>query len=182
MRFDIFERIEHIIFLTSFTILGLTGLVQKFSASPISLFIMQTLGGIEGTRQIHHIAAFVMMWVTVYHIIAVLYRVIVLRVPWTMMPLLDDFTHLFQDIAYYPGFPQTPGLLRPLQLCRKSGISGGRLGHNHHGHDRFYDVEPDHHRPDICPARPSRLPKLPMAAKPSWPFWRSSSGICTTCI
>ena len=103
-RFDIFERIEHIIFLASFSILGLTGLVQKFPASPFSLFVMQTLGGIEGTRRIHHIAAFLMMWVTVYHIIAVLYRVIVLRVQWTMMPLLDDFTHLFQDIAYYLGF------------------------------------------------------------------------------
>ena len=65
---------------------------------------MQTLGGIDGTRRIHHIAAFAMMWVTVYHIIAVLYRVIVLRVRWTMMPLLDDFTHLFQDIAYFLGF------------------------------------------------------------------------------
>jgi cytochrome b subunit of formate dehydrogenase/mono/diheme cytochrome c family protein len=103
-RFDIFERIEHIIFLTSFSILGLTGLVQKFSDSPISLFVMQNLGGIDGTRRIHHIAAFVMMWVTVYHIIAVLYRVVVLRVRWTMMPLLDDFTHLFQDIVYFLGF------------------------------------------------------------------------------
>jgi cytochrome b subunit of formate dehydrogenase len=104
VRFDIFERIEHIIFLTSFTILGLTGLVQKFSASPVSLFIMQTLGGIDVTRRIHHFAAFLMMWVTVYHIISVLYRVIVLRVQWTMMPLLNDFTHLFQDIAYFLGF------------------------------------------------------------------------------
>jgi cytochrome b subunit of formate dehydrogenase/mono/diheme cytochrome c family protein len=102
-RFDIFERIEHILFLTSFTILGLTGLAQKFSASPVSLFVLQTLGGIEGTRRIHHIAAFVMMWVTVYHIIAVLYRIIVLRVRWTMMPLFDDFTHLAQDVAYYLG-------------------------------------------------------------------------------
>jgi cytochrome b subunit of formate dehydrogenase/mono/diheme cytochrome c family protein len=103
-RFNIFERIEHIMFLSSFTILGLTGLVQKFSASPFSLFVMQTLGGIDSTRRIHHMAAFVMMWVVVYHIIAVSYRVFVLRVRWTMMPLLDDFTHLFQDVAYYLGF------------------------------------------------------------------------------
>lgn len=102
-RFDILERIEHIIFLTSFSVLGLTGLVQKFSASPFSLWVMQSLGGIDGTRRIHHVAAFVMMWVTVYHILAVLYRVFVLHVRWTMMPLLEDFTHLFQDIAYYLG-------------------------------------------------------------------------------
>ena len=103
-RFTLSERIEHFIFLLSFSILGLTGLVQKYAESPVSQEIMSALGGIEGTRQIHHIAAFVMMWVTVYHIIAVLYRVYVLRVPWTMMPLLDDFKHLFQDLAYYLGF------------------------------------------------------------------------------
>ncbi len=33
-RFDISQRIEHIVFLLSFSILGLTGLIQKFSAKP----------------------------------------------------------------------------------------------------------------------------------------------------
>jgi cytochrome b subunit of formate dehydrogenase len=102
-RFDLSQRIEHIIFLTSFTILGITGLVQKFIDSSISLFIIQTLGGVENIRTVHHVAAFILMWVSIYHIIAVLYRVIVLRVPWSMAPLIDDFKHLFIDLAYYVG-------------------------------------------------------------------------------
>ncbi len=103
IRFDRAQRIEHFVFLLSFTILGVTGLAQRYANTQVGLSIIQSLGGIEGTRQIHHAAAFVMMWVSVYHIIAVLYRVVVLRVPWTMMPLLDDFKHLFHDLGYYFG-------------------------------------------------------------------------------
>jgi len=106
-RFDLSQRIEHILLLSSFTTLGITGLAQKFIDSPISLFIIQALGGVESTRRIHHIAAFVLAWVSVYHFIAVLYRIIVLRVPLTMMPLIEDFKHLFDDLAYYFGFRKT---------------------------------------------------------------------------
>ena len=35
-RFDISQRIEHIVFLLSFTILGFTGLIQKFAANQVS--------------------------------------------------------------------------------------------------------------------------------------------------
>ncbi|MCZ7551188.1 MAG: hypothetical protein M5U05_01175 [Anaerolineales bacterium] len=106
-RFDLSQRIEHILLLTSFTTLGITGLAQKFIDSPISLFVIQALGGIESTRRIHHIAAFVLAWVSVYHVLAVLYRLTVLRVPLTMMPLIEDFKHLFDDLAYYFGFRKT---------------------------------------------------------------------------
>ena len=103
IRFDIYQRIEHLVFLTSFSILALTGLVQKYSESPVSQYILNALGGIETTRQIHHIAAIVMMIVSIYHIVAVLYRVMVLRVSWTMMPVLEDFKHLYIDVMYYLG-------------------------------------------------------------------------------
>lgn len=102
-RFDVTQRIEHIIFLVSFTILGITGLIQKFPDSPISLAILQTLGGIETTRLIHRTSAFVMMWVSVYHVVAVLYRIIVLRQPWTMLPDINDARHVYDDVMYFLG-------------------------------------------------------------------------------
>jgi cytochrome b subunit of formate dehydrogenase len=102
-RFDLSQRIEHILFLLSFSLLGLTGLVQKYSSSPVSQTIIEAFGGIETTRLVHHSAAFVMMWVTLYHIISVLYRVYVLRVPWDMLPVMDDFKHLYQDVLYFIG-------------------------------------------------------------------------------
>jgi len=105
-RFGRAERIEHIIFLTSFTLLGITGLAQKFADSPISLAVLRLFGGVEGARLVHHVAAFIMMWSSIYHVIAVLYKVYVLRTPWTMLPLLDDFKHLYQDVRYYLGLSQ----------------------------------------------------------------------------
>jgi cytochrome b subunit of formate dehydrogenase len=102
-RFTITQRIEHIVFLVSFSTLGATGLIQKYAQSPLSQSIIASLGGIEITRLIHHSAAFVMMLVTIFHIINLLYRVIVLRVPWTMMPVIEDIKHLYEDVMYYLG-------------------------------------------------------------------------------
>lgn len=103
VRFDLSQRIEHIVFLLSFSLLGLTGLVQKYAESPVSQFIISAFGGIENTRLIHHFAAFVLMVVSIVHIINVLYRVYVLRVSWSMMPVIEDFKHLFDDLRYYLG-------------------------------------------------------------------------------
>src|SRR5512134_2676745 len=75
IRFDIGQRISHLVMLFSFTILGFTGLIQKFIDSPISLFIMNMLGGIERTRFIHRGAAIALMIVSIYHILDVLYRI-----------------------------------------------------------------------------------------------------------
>lgn len=102
-RFDISQRLEHFIFLLSFTVLGITGLVQKYSESTFSQQIIRSLGGIENTRLIHHWAAVVMMAVSIFHILNLLYRIYVLRVPWSMMPVIEDIKHLIHDIGYYLG-------------------------------------------------------------------------------
>jgi cytochrome b subunit of formate dehydrogenase/mono/diheme cytochrome c family protein len=104
IRFDKYQRAEHLIFLVAFSILGITGLVQKYSQSLISQSTIRALGGIEGTRQIHHVAAVVLMIVSIYHILAVLYKVFVLRTPWSMAPVIEDFKHLYTDVMYYLGF------------------------------------------------------------------------------
>jgi cytochrome b subunit of formate dehydrogenase len=103
VRFTLSQRIEHITLLTSFTLLGLTGIPQKYADSPLSQAIIAAFGGIEGIRLVHHVAAFVLLVLSIYHIIAVLYKVIVQRTSLDMLPVIEDFTHLFQDIQYYLG-------------------------------------------------------------------------------
>jgi hypothetical protein len=51
IRFPLWRRVEHLIMLLSFTTLGLTGLPQKFSSSPVSIAVIQGLGGIEACGQ-----------------------------------------------------------------------------------------------------------------------------------
>lgn len=103
-RFDIVQRLEHLIFLISFSILGITGLIQKFSTVPISESVIFALGGIQTTRLIHRTSAVVMMVVSILHVLELIYRVFVLRVPWTMIPVIEDIRHLIDDISYYLGF------------------------------------------------------------------------------
>ncbi|HEX7976612.1 MAG TPA: c-type cytochrome domain-containing protein [Anaerolineales bacterium] len=103
VRFNLYDRVQHFVLLISFSILGLTGLVQKFAESPISQGIMYVLGGIETTRVIHHDAAIVLLLVSIYHVIVVLYRIFVRRLPLSMLPVPQDFVHLFHDLQYYFG-------------------------------------------------------------------------------
>jgi cytochrome b subunit of formate dehydrogenase/mono/diheme cytochrome c family protein len=102
-RFDRSQRIEHALFLTAFTILGITGLAQKFATSAGGGLLIQLMGGIETTRIIHRSAAIVLMVVSLYHILGLLYRVFVRRVNLSIMPVLQDLRDLIQDVLFYIG-------------------------------------------------------------------------------
>lgn len=103
IRFDISQRIEHFILLISFSLLGITGLAQKYATTQAGESVLAFFGGIETSRYIHHVSAIILMAVSIYHIIAVLYRVLVLRVNLSMLPVPQDFIHLYQDILFYLG-------------------------------------------------------------------------------
>ena len=102
-RFSTWQRIEHAILILSFTTLAITGLPQKFATAPISQAVIGLLGGIETVRIIHRIAAIILMAQSIYHVMAVLYRVLVRRVSLSMFPAFEDFKHLFQDVLLYLG-------------------------------------------------------------------------------
>ena len=53
-RFSLARRIEHWILVLSFVTLAGTGLPQKYPNSPISVFIVRALGGVENLYDIHH--------------------------------------------------------------------------------------------------------------------------------
>jgi len=102
-RFDLLQRIQHIIFLISFSLLGLTGLPQKYALAPFSIWFFDLIGGIEVSRLIHHTSAIVMMIISIVHVLDVAYRVLVLRHPINMIPWIDDLQHVIHDVQYYLG-------------------------------------------------------------------------------
>lgn len=89
-RFNIFHRLEHLVALTSFVVLAITGLPQKFAEQVWAQGLIGFLGGIDQTRQIHHLAAIVLMMEVVYHVVAIGYRLFVKRVRPTMVPTTKD--------------------------------------------------------------------------------------------
>ena len=109
-RFPLARRIEHLIMLLSFGLLGLTGLPQKYPLADISVWFVNLLGGIENLRAVHHVSATVMMLGTAWHIVLAGYKVFVLREKMSMLPSLQDVKDGWQALMHNIGlakkFPQ----------------------------------------------------------------------------
>ena len=109
-RFPLVRRIEHLTMLLSFTILGLTGLPQKYPDAGLSVGVLKVLGGIEGLRAIHHVAAIVMLLGTIWHLLYFGYLSYVKRARMSMLPSLQDAKDAWGTFAYNIGlskkFPQ----------------------------------------------------------------------------
>jgi cytochrome b subunit of formate dehydrogenase len=93
LRFTISDRIEHWVQMLSFSLLGFTGLIQKFSGADISISLISLLGGIEMVRVIHRIASLGLMFGTIYHLGTSGYKYYVKRSPISMLPTLKDITN-----------------------------------------------------------------------------------------
>src|SRR5512139_2783829 len=107
-RFPLARRVEHWVMMLSFTLLGLTGLPQKFPDSDLSIAFVHVLGGIETLRRIHHFAAIVMMFGTAWHILVFGYLAYVSRTRLTMIPTLQDAKDGWQALMYNIGRAKTP--------------------------------------------------------------------------
>ena len=99
-RFRVMARIEHIILLTSFTILAITGLPQKYATASWADSMINFIGGIDLTRVIHHYAAFVLTVGSVFHLITSAYRLFVKRERMRIMLRLKDARDLWQWLRF----------------------------------------------------------------------------------
>jgi cytochrome b subunit of formate dehydrogenase len=99
-RFDRWQRIEHGFLIFSFTALAVTGLPQKYSATLWGSTAIGLMGGIETTRLLHRGAAIILMALTIYHFVAVAYRIFVARVRMTMLPSWQDVKDGIQALGY----------------------------------------------------------------------------------
>lgn len=104
MRFGVARRIEHLILILSFSTLALTGLIQKYALSDISLWLVSALGGITTVRIIHRVAATIFALEGAYHVIHLGYILYVQRKEASMIPTLKDATDALQFFLHNLGF------------------------------------------------------------------------------
>jgi len=102
-RFATIQQIEHWLLVTAFTLLSVTGIPQKFTGNGWAEAMIAALGGIETVRYLHHISAIVMLLESIYHVIIVAYKVIVLRVRWSMFPQMQDVQDAVQAVKHNLG-------------------------------------------------------------------------------
>ena len=107
-RFTISERVEHWVFITAFIVLGITGLVQRYSDLQISQWVVAAVGGVENLRWVHHAAAIITMLIVIYHIGATGYRIYVHRARLTMLPVVNDIISVYHSALYYVGIRKDP--------------------------------------------------------------------------
>ena len=99
-RFRVGARIEHFILLSSFIILGITGLPQKYAETGLGEWMINAMGGIETIRLIHRYAAFLLAAGAIYHLFTGAYRFFVKHERMRMVPDLKDATDMLGTIKY----------------------------------------------------------------------------------
>ena len=107
-RFSLPQRIEHWVLVLSFTTLAVTGLPQKFAGDRWAEVMIAVMGGIETVRSVHHLAAAVLLFESIYHFIVIAYKMFVLRVRWTMFPGTEDITAAWDAIRHNLGLRREP--------------------------------------------------------------------------
>ncbi|MCB0047720.1 MAG: cytochrome b/b6 domain-containing protein [Caldilineaceae bacterium] len=110
-RFDRIQRLEHAALLISFTVLSVTGLPQKYPDSWWGKGMLAAMGGIEMTRVIHHSAAVLLIAASIFHLLALGYRLWVQRAPATMMPGWRDVQDAIATLSYDFGKRKLPPLM-----------------------------------------------------------------------
>jgi cytochrome b subunit of formate dehydrogenase len=68
VRFNLSQRLEHVLMIVAFTLLVLTGVPQKFLGSSFAQTIVLAMGGIESTRIIHRAFAIIFIVEALYHL------------------------------------------------------------------------------------------------------------------
>lgn len=104
IRFNLRQRVEHIVLMVSFTVLAVTGLAQRFYTTGWAEWLILNLGGIEYTRLVHRAFALLFTLSALYHFGYQAYALFVRHSKPTMAPTLKDVRDVINILRYSFGF------------------------------------------------------------------------------
>ena len=93
-----------------FVVLAVTGLSQKFYMLEISQSIILTLGGIDSTRFLHHIAAILFTILAFEHIFVNCIGIIFAQWDTNMLISIKDAQDAIHNVRYYLGMTDKPAM------------------------------------------------------------------------
>ena len=102
-RFRLMARIEHIVLLLSFTVLGITGLPQMYAQYAFPQSVISALGGIETVRIIHRYSAFILVLGSFYHLLTSAFRLYVKGERMRIMLRPKDAVDIVDTVRYNLG-------------------------------------------------------------------------------
>lgn len=111
-RYSIHIVIQHFLTFITFLVLAATGLTLHFASLWWAPIVMKLFGGTDAARQIHRIAAVLMILASIYHLMTIvggtLYKIIKKNfdIKRTQIPLLKDAQDIVHDFKYFLGKEQ----------------------------------------------------------------------------
>ena len=107
-RFDIHQRIQHMIIFSTFIMLSITGLAIKFWKLPLAIKVIAGFGGFDNLFMTHVISGWTMVAGCIYHLIWLFVRGFQGKLGWAIVPSLKDITDVRDTINYYIGRTTQP--------------------------------------------------------------------------
>jgi signal transduction histidine kinase/cytochrome b subunit of formate dehydrogenase len=109
IRFGIWQRMEHWFLVAGFVALVMTGLPQRFDDASASVWLINTLGGIDNARFIHRVLATAFIVQSVVHVAEIGVSIVSRRFRPSMVITLQDFLDAFNMLRYSVGLtPKRP--------------------------------------------------------------------------
>ena len=107
-------RFQHALVLGSVFVLAVTGLPQKLTSFGPSEWLMDSAGGIETLRAVHHAAGAVLVVTLLYHLYLVLFAALARRdaTPLSMVPDAGDYGGAIAMLLYFAGLRRERPVLR----------------------------------------------------------------------
>jgi len=103
VRFNVRQRVEHLVTMLVFTALCVTGFPQKFFTAGWAQALVDAMGGIDRVRWFHRACGFVLAASTIYHFAAAIWTIAEKKTRLTMVPNRKDFEDAIATLRYYLG-------------------------------------------------------------------------------
>jgi len=127
-RFSVRQRVEHVLVMSFFIILSVTGLPQKYFDAAWARWFINLMGGIDHMRWFHRIAGLSFATLTAWHIMFAIGAVAAGRSALSIVPNRKDFDDAIQMMRYYLGRVDQPAQFDRFDYRQKFEYWGLVLG------------------------------------------------------
>lgn len=103
VRFSKQQRIEHLLVMSTFVLLALTGFPQKFFDTGWARVTVNIFGGLDRVRWLHRAAGILFSVLAGFHIASAIFSVLAGKVSFALIPNKKDFKDAITTLRYYLG-------------------------------------------------------------------------------
>ena len=133
-RYSIHIVINHFVMMFAFTVSVVTGLPLFFHNAEWAHTAVRLMGGIDMTRLIHRISAFVFTFDCLYHVVVLLFGTVsklargTFDIRRTQVPRWKDVKDLYFDFRYFLGLEKQPSENGEVHVQAEAALPGDGVG------------------------------------------------------